>query len=50
MIDAPEPVQLAAEVIREAVTCERSQCTPDDHLRFVTENMQIAAEQIQGAY
>lgn len=45
---AREPVQLAADVIREAVTCDRDQCTPDDHLRFVTENMKIAARQIDG--
>ncbi|MEU0354940.1 hypothetical protein [Streptomyces cyaneofuscatus] len=45
MIDAQEPVELAAHVIREAVTCERQQCTPEQHHRFVTENMRIAAEQ-----
>ncbi|MGW1980735.1 hypothetical protein [Streptomyces sp. NPDC001889] len=38
-----EPVQLAADVIREAVTCDRQECTPDQHHRFVTENMRIAA-------
>ncbi|MFG2876294.1 hypothetical protein ACGFYU_15050 [Streptomyces sp. NPDC048337] len=42
MTEAREPVQLAAEVIREAITCDRPQCTPDDHHRFVIENMQIA--------
>ncbi|WP_158734451.1 MULTISPECIES: hypothetical protein [unclassified Streptomyces] len=41
-----DPVQLAADVIREAVTCDRSQCTPDDHQRYVTENMQIAHQRI----
>lgn len=41
---AREAVQLAADVIREAVTCERPQCTEDDHHRFVTENLRIAAE------
>ncbi|MET9051215.1 hypothetical protein ABZW50_08685 [Streptomyces bacillaris] len=45
MIDAQEPIDLAAQVIREAVTCERQECTPEQHHRFVTENMQIAAEQ-----
>lgn len=49
MITTREPVQLAAEVIREAVTCERQQCTPEDHHRFVTENMRIAAEQTRTA-
>lgn len=39
-----EPVQLAADVIREAVTCDRAQCTPDDHYRFITENLRIAAD------
>ncbi|MZE55031.1 hypothetical protein GTY86_27890 [Streptomyces sp. SID5770] len=39
-----EPVQLAADVIREAVTCDRAECTPSDHLRYVTENMRIASE------
>ncbi|MFZ3498744.1 hypothetical protein ACODT5_36950 [Streptomyces sp. 5.8] len=42
VIDAREPVQLAAEVIREAVTCDRPQCTPDDHHRFITANIQLA--------
>lgn len=41
-----EAVQLAADVIREAVTCDRSECTPDQHHRFITENMQIAANKI----
>ncbi|WP_399553839.1 hypothetical protein OG473_39905 (plasmid) [Streptomyces anulatus] len=49
MIDAREPVELAAQVIREAVTCERQQCTPEQHHRFVTENMRIAAEQTRTA-
>lgn len=44
-----EPVQLAADVIREAVTCEREQCTPEDHQRFVAENMRIASEQINNS-
>lgn len=41
---APEPVELAAHVIREAVTCERAECTPQDHTRYVTDNMQIAMD------
>jgi hypothetical protein len=45
--DMREPVQLAADVIREAVTCERAECTPEEHVRFVEENLQIAAEQIR---
>lgn len=49
MIDAGEPVELVAAVIREAVTCEREQCTPDDHQRFVAENLQIAAKQINNS-
>ncbi|MEU0705384.1 hypothetical protein ABZ513_31860 [Streptomyces bacillaris] len=44
-----EPVQLAADVIREAVTCEREQCTPEQHARFVAENMRIAANQTTNA-
>lgn len=40
-----EPVELAAAVIREAITCERTECTPEDHQRFVADNMQIASEQ-----
>uniref|UniRef100_UPI002F9090CC hypothetical protein n=1 Tax=Streptomyces virginiae TaxID=1961 RepID=UPI002F9090CC len=44
MTDARQPVQLVADVIREAVTCDRPQCTPDDHHRYITENMQIAAQ------
>ncbi|MCX4538349.1 hypothetical protein [Streptomyces sp. NBC_01669] len=45
MADAREAVELAAAVIREAITCERTECTPEDHQRFVSENMQIASEQ-----
>ncbi|MFF8366899.1 hypothetical protein ACF05F_33505 [Rhodococcus erythropolis] len=41
---AREAVQLAADAIREAVTCERPECTPDQHHRFVTENLRIAAD------
>ncbi|MFD7548543.1 hypothetical protein [Streptomyces sp. NPDC059816] len=43
MSDTRGPVQLAADVIREAMACERPECTPDQHHRFITENMQIAA-------
>lgn len=39
-----DPAEYMAAVIREAVTCERAECTPDEHHRFVTENMQIAQE------
>ncbi len=46
MIEAREPVELVAAVIREAVTCERTECTPEAHSRFVSENLQIAAAQI----
>ncbi|MFJ6487074.1 hypothetical protein [Streptomyces californicus] len=43
------PAEYIAEVIREAVTCEREQCTPEQHQRFVAENMQIAAERINNS-
>ena len=43
---ARDAVQLAADVIREAVTCDRTECTPDQHHQFVTENLQIAADQV----
>lgn len=46
MIETREPVQLVAEVIREAVTCDRPQCTPESHSRFVSDNLQIAADRI----
>lgn len=49
MPETPEPVQLMADVIREAVTCERQQCTPEQHQRFVAENLQIAAKQINNS-
>ncbi|WP_461712329.1 hypothetical protein [Streptomyces sp. DSM 41013] len=41
-----DPVRFAADVIREAVTCDRDQCRPDDHVRFVSENMEIAARYV----
>lgn len=46
MADTQEPAQFMADVIREAVTCERQECTPEQHQRFVTENLQLAAKQI----
>ena len=46
MIEAREPVRLVADVIREAVTCERTECRPEDHTKFVSENLRIAAAQI----
>lgn len=49
MADTREPVQVMADVIREAVTCEREQCTPEQHQRFVAENLQIAAKQINNS-
>ncbi|WP_405699112.1 hypothetical protein OG209_05320 [Streptomyces sp. NBC_01383] len=49
MADTRGPVQLVADVIREAVTCERQQCRPEDHQRFVAENLRIAAEQINNS-
>ncbi|MCX4849822.1 hypothetical protein [Streptomyces sp. NBC_00893] len=49
MAATQEPVQLVADVIREAVTCEREQCLPEDHQRFVVENLQIAADQISNS-
>ena len=45
MTDTPgtdNPVEFAANVIREALTCDRPQCTPEDHAKFVTDNMRIA--------
>ncbi|WP_331759927.1 hypothetical protein OG422_31230 (plasmid) [Streptomyces sp. NBC_01525] len=42
-----EPVQLAADAIREAITCDRAECTPQQHEKFVAENFQIAAERIR---
>ncbi|MDQ0792015.1 hypothetical protein [Streptomyces sp. B1I3] len=44
-----EPVQVVADVIREAVTCERQECTPEQHQRFVAENMQIASKRINNS-
>ncbi|MEU5660099.1 hypothetical protein ABZ802_31450 [Streptomyces sp. NPDC047737] len=49
MADTRDPVQHVAEVIREAVTCERQQCTPRDHQKFVADNMQIAADRINNS-
>jgi hypothetical protein len=35
-----------AEVIREAVECDRPECLPESHVRFVAENLEIEREQI----
>ncbi|MFF8696754.1 hypothetical protein ACF08W_31525 [Streptomyces sp. NPDC015144] len=43
------PAQVVADVIREAVTCEREQCRPEDHQRFVDENLRIATERINNS-
>jgi hypothetical protein len=45
MPDRPEmesPVEFFATVVHEALTCDRPQCTPQDHSRFVSENLRIA--------
>lgn len=47
MIDERDPVQRMAQVIREAVTCDRAACTPGDHARFVEENLILAAKDVQ---
>lgn len=39
------PVEFAAYVVREALTCDRPQCTPEDHSRFVSENLRIAMDE-----
>ena len=39
-----DPVGYAAAVVREAVTCQRAECTPQDHIKFVEANMVIASE------
>lgn len=38
--------KFVAEVIREAVECDRTECRPEEHTRFVEENLSIAAEYI----
>ncbi|GAB2966209.1 hypothetical protein [Streptomyces heilongjiangensis] len=46
MSEVREPVQLVADVIREAVTCDRVECTPEQHSRFISENLRLAAREI----
>ncbi|MEV7122139.1 nucleoside 2-deoxyribosyltransferase domain-containing protein [Kitasatospora griseola] len=41
-----DPMGLASKVILEALNCRRAECTPDQHHKFVQENLQIAADQI----
>lgn len=41
-----DPVGYAAAVVKEAITCQRAECTPEDHSKFVTRNMEIASEVI----
>ncbi|MFF0164026.1 hypothetical protein ACFYRY_42045 [Streptomyces sp. NPDC005263] len=48
MIDERDPALRMAEVIREAVTCDRDHCLPEAHVRFVEENLEIAAKEIGG--
>jgi hypothetical protein len=38
--------KFVAEVIREAIECDRTECRPEQHTRFVEENLSIAAEYI----
>jgi len=42
-----QTAQFAAEVIREAVECDRPDCLPEQHTRFVEENLAIAADHIR---
>lgn len=36
------PAEFLAKVIREAVECDRPECLPDHHTRYVAENLEIA--------
>lgn len=44
-----DPAKFAAEVIREAVTCDRPECGPWTHARFVETNLDIAREAVNKA-
>ena len=43
---ADDPARYAAEVIREAITCDRQECGPWTHTTFVEDNLSIAREAI----
>ena len=36
-----------AEVVREAITCDRPECTPEQHAQFVTDNLRVAQEEVR---
>jgi len=42
------PAAFLAKVIREAVECDRPECLPEQHTRFVAENLAIAREENEG--
>lgn len=42
------PAGFMSEVIREAIECDRAECLPESHTRYVTENMKIAQEENDG--
>jgi hypothetical protein len=48
MITTPvtDTAKFVAEVITEAITCDRADCFPEYHTRFVVENMAIATEHV----
>lgn len=42
------PATFLAKVIREAVECDRPECLPEQHARYVAENLTIAQEENDG--
>lgn len=46
MTEPQQPIDLVVSVVREALTCDRAECTPDDHAKFVDENFRIAHAEI----
>lgn len=42
MTEPAEPLDFIVGVVREALECNRPQCTPEDHAKFVDENFRIA--------
>jgi hypothetical protein len=47
--EANDSVEFMANVVREALTCDRPQCAPNDHAKFVSENFRIAQNEIKAS-
>lgn len=49
MTETTQQLDLVVGVVREVLACDRAECTPEDHQRFVSENFRIARNDTDGS-